>query len=662
MMTNKGSAFRMSLKRKLILSFTAILLFPCLTIGWFSYQNSKEKVDQHIMVAAQENVNYFNRLINDYMEPIRRDVDYLAQSLPNKLESSNHTETTVKSLIAKFQSLHSELDATYVGTSDGKMVLNPEVAMPDGYDPRKRPWYENAIKAKGLTIMTDPYVNATNGEIVVTFARANEDGSKVIAVDLNMTKFAAEVMKVKIGKHGYLSIIDKSNAYLVHPSLKPGTPVPVELVSFIGEDQRVTFSSKQEDQAMRSVVEKNDLTGWRVMGTLSLQEINDEAAVVLRTTLYVILVAMIIGVAIIYFIIRSIIVPVRKLIQVSQQISEGDLTVQVVETLATDEIAQLGRSFNKMIHSLRTILMEVSETSSLLAASSEELTASSEQTSNATQFIAENIEQMAEGAEVQVGSVKMGSRIVIEMSKDVRGIAARSQAVSEKAVQATRISKEGNRTIQTAVSQMNSIQGTVENLSLVIKNLTSQSNEIGNIVSLISKISAQTNLLSLNASIEAARAGEHGRGFSVVAQEVKKLSEQTADSSKQITSMIKTIQTETQQAVVSMDETFSEVTGGIQIMNKAGELFSQIQLSIEDVEKQIQEVSIASKQVLNGVDQAAQAMGTISDIVEESALATHNVSSAVEEQLASMEEIAASSEALSKMAIELQEMNEKFKM
>jgi methyl-accepting chemotaxis protein len=248
------------------------------------------------------------------------------------------------------------------------------------------------------------------------------------------------------------------------------------------------------------------------------------------------------------------------------------------------------------------------------------------------------------------------------MSKGVQGIAASSQEVSERAVQATRISKEGSLTIHNAVTQMSSIQVTVENLSLVIKRLTNQSNEIGNIVSLISEISAQTNLLSLNASIEAARAGEHGRGFAVVAQEVKKLSEQTADSTKQIMSMIKTIQTEAQQAVASMEITFSEVTGGIQVMNRAGELFSQIQLSIEDVEKQIQEVSIASKQVLNGADQAAQAMGTISAIVEVSAAATHNVSSAAEEQLASMEEIAASSEALSKMAIELQEMNEKFKM
>lgn len=165
----------------------------------------------------------------------------------------------------------------------------------------------------------------------------------------------------------------------------------------------------------------------------------------------------------------------------------------------------------------------------------------------------------------------------------------------------------------------------------------------------------------MNASIEAARAGEHGRGFQVVAKEVKKLSEQTARSSNQIIYMIQIIQTESQQAVKSMDETYTEVTGGITIMNRAGELFRQIQHSVVELEAQIQTVSASSQQLSSGAEQTIMAMDTIFNVVEKSASATHNVSAAAQEQLASMEEIAASSESLSKMAIELQEINEKFK-
>lgn len=654
-------SFRMSLQSKLVISFAAILLIPCLTLGWFAYETSKDKAEQQIMEATIENVHSLNKLIDEYIEPIQKDVDYLAESLPNKLTSTNSGEPTIKSLIAKFQAVHPELDSTYVGTSEGVMILNPEATLPEGFDPRKRPWYENAQKNKGKTIITDPYLNATNGEIVITLARMMADGSKVIGVDLNMTEFAKEVLKVKIGENGYMSIVDKSKTFLVHPTIKAGTPVPVYISQPMFTAEEATFQFQQNEQAMRSVFVTNRLTGWKLTGTISLQEIMEEASSILRNTLYIVLIAMIVGAVLIYFIIHSIIVPVKSLITVSQQVSEGNLCVRVNETMAKDEISELGRTFNKMIDSLKSILMEVSEKSSMLAASSEQLTASSEQTSNATHFIAENIGQMAEGAEKQVGTVKQGARIVDEMSKDVLEIASSAQAVSDKAAQATQISMEGNVTIQTAVAQMNSIKGTVESLSHVIQNLMKQSNQIEGIVSLIGDISSQTNLLSLNASIEAARAGEHGRGFQVVAREVKKLSEQTARSSNQIIDMIQIIQIESQQAVKSMDETYTEVTGGITIMNRAGELFRQIQDSVVELEEQIQAVSASSQQLSSGAEQTIMAMDTIFNVVEKSASATHNVSAAAQEQLASMEEIAASSESLSKMAIELQEINEKFK-
>ncbi|WP_171690117.1 methyl-accepting chemotaxis protein [Paenibacillus germinis] len=653
-------SFRMSLQSKLVISFAAILLIPCLTLGWFAYETSKDKAEQQIMEATTENVKSLNKLIGEYIEPIQKDVDYLAESLPNKLNSTSG-EPTVKSLIAKFQAVHPELDSTYVGTSEGIMILNPEAALPEGFDPRKRPWYENALKNKGKTIITDPYVNATNGEIVITLARMMSDGSKVIGVDLNMTEFAKEVLKVKIGENGYMSIVDKSKTYLVHPTAKAGSPVPVNISQPMFAAEEATFQFQQNEQTMRSVFVTNSLTGWKLTGTISLQEITEEASSILKNTLYIVLIAMIIGAVLIYFIIRSIIVPVKSLIAVSQQVSEGNLCVRVKETRSKDEISELGHTFNKMIDSLKLVLMEVSEKSSMLAASSEQLTASAEQTSNATHYIAENIGQMAEGAEKQVGTVKQGARIVDEMSKEVLEIASSAQAVSDKAAQATHISMEGNVTIQTAVTQMNSIKGTVESLSHVIQNLMKQSNQIEGIVSLIGDISSQTNLLSLNATIEAARAGEHGRGFQVVAKEVKKLSEQTARSSNQIIDMIQIIQTESQQAVKSMDETYTEVTGGITIMNRAGELFRLIQHSVVELEAQIQTVSASSQQLSSGAEQTIMAMDTIFNVVEKSASATHNVSAAAQVQLASMEEIAASSESLSKMAIELQEINEKFK-
>ncbi|MFC4778687.1 methyl-accepting chemotaxis protein [Paenibacillus sp. GCM10023252] len=645
---------QLSLKSKLIISFAAILFIPCLTLGWFAYQTSMTNVEKQMKSATRENVQSLNKLIEEYIAPIQKNVDYLSLSLPE--------EGQVNSFLHAFQSVHPELKTTFVGTSAGLMFLNPEEKLPEGFDPRERPWYKAAMQQAGKTIITDPYVNATNGEIVITLARASADGAKVVGVDLNMTQLAQEVMQVKIGNKGYMTLVDRSQTYLVHPTQKAGTAVPEQLAKLMFAGSETSFESEQGGQAMTSVVATNTLTGWKIAGNLSLQEIKNEASVFLRNTVIIVLLAVLIGSVVIYFIIRSIIVPVKNLIAVTDQVSKGNLSIQVEDSTSKDEIAQLGQSFNRMVDSLREVLREVSQTSSSLAASSEELTASSEQTAHATQYIAENIGQMAEGAELQIGSVKQGSRLVNAMSQDVLGIAPTAKEVSEHATLAAHISMEGNATIQTALSQMNAMKATVESLSVVIRNLTTKSNEISEIVSLISDISSQTNLLSLNASIEAARAGEHGRGFEVVAKEVKKLSEQTERSSKQIITMIGVVQSEAKQAVRSMDNTHAEVTEGMSVMNRAGELFGQIQHAVVELEGQIQNVSTASQQISGGAEQTIQAMDAIMSVVEESASATQNVSAAAQQQLASMEEIAASSEALSKMAIELQEMNEKFTM
>jgi methyl-accepting chemotaxis protein len=209
---------------------------------------------------------------------------------------------------------------------------------------------------------------------------------------------------------------------------------------------------------------------------------------------------------------------------------------------------------------------------------------------------------------------------------------------------------------------MSSISNTVNDLAKVIKGLGDRSQEIGQIVEVITGIAQQTNLLALNAAIEAARAGEHGRGFAVVADEVRKLAEQSAESAQQITNLIGTIQADTSTAVNVMDSTIQEVSSGIGVVNTAGEAFNRIENLINTVAKQIQEVSAASQQMSVGAMQVVKAIDEISDVSEKTAAGTQNVSAAAQEQLASMEEISASSSSLSKMATELQTLVSRFKV
>ncbi len=374
------------------------------------------------------------------------------------------------------------------------------------------------------------------------------------------------------------------------------------------------------------------------------------------------IIAFVLAIGIGIIISRMISKPIVTISNAAEQIAAGDLTINEIRVKSRDETGQLANSFNNMVQNLRDLIYQVRTSAEQVAASSEELNASAEQTSAATEHIATSIQQVATGTDQQVQSVEETAQGINEMSKGVQQIADNAHSVYNTAIDASEKATSGNKTVQTAVNQMNSINSSIDGLSKVITGLGEQSKQIGQIVQVISDIAAQTNLLALNAAIEAARAGDQGRGFAVVADEVRKLAEQSAGSAEQISLLIGAIQNETDKAIQSMEGATNEVSDGITLVHSAGEAFGDIQSSINEVSKQIGDVSAAVQQISASTEQMIQSVDMISEIAEASAANTQNVSSATEEQLASMEEISASANSLSQMAEELQLLISRFKV
>jgi len=372
--------------------------------------------------------------------------------------------------------------------------------------------------------------------------------------------------------------------------------------------------------------------------------------------------AFLIGMAIAIYIGRHISRPVEAIANTAKKIAAGDLTVPKIIVKNKDEVGELAASFNEMVESLRHIIRQVSLNSEQVAASAEQLTASAGQTSKATEQIADTIQEVAVATDQGVESANESTQKAEDISNGSQQIAVNAQIVTAKAMDASAKAVEGGKSAKTAVEQMNSINHTVHGLSEVVHGLGVRSTEISQIVEVITSIAAQTNLLALNAAIEAARAGEHGRGFAVVADEVRKLAEQSASSAQQISQLITLIQDETDRAVQSMEMTTREVGAGIGVINVAGESFTQIESSVNEVTEQIQEVSAAVQQMAAHAQQMVQLMKVVSEVSENVASGTQEVTAATEEQLAAMEEITSSSISLSKMASELQGVVGKFKI
>ena len=374
------------------------------------------------------------------------------------------------------------------------------------------------------------------------------------------------------------------------------------------------------------------------------------------------IVSVLVGIGIALLIGRIITKPISIIAADVKRIADGDLTVDEIKVKNRDEIGDLAQSFNGMAGHLRHVIEQVSLHSTQVVASSEELTASAEQASKATEQIASTMQEVAAGTDNEMNAMEDTSQTIYEMNISVQQIANYSEVVSNTAMEASDKASQGGEAIQTAVQQMNSINQTVQGLSKIVKGLGKRSNEIDQISQVITEIADQTNLLALNAAIEAARAGEYGLGFSVVAEEVRKLAEQSANSAQQISQLIVLIQGETNKAVHSMEVATNEVTAGIRVIHHAGESFKVIENSINEVTTQIQEVSSSVQQMAAGEDQMAQSIRLITDMSETVASSTQEVSAATEEQFASMEEITAAATSLSEMAEDLQTIIGKFKV
>jgi methyl-accepting chemotaxis protein len=341
-------------------------------------------------------------------------------------------------------------------------------------------------------------------------------------------------------------------------------------------------------------------------------------------------------------------------------ISKGELYKNIKQNNDFQKVDTLGESLGLMVGNLSNALTEIAGSSKRISLSSQELNTGIDQITKSAEQIAATAQHVAIGSEGQVKSVEEVTSAINQMSIGVQQIASNAQSVSTSAEQATKYADFGRDAIDNAISQMESIRRTVDGSAEVIRELGHKSQAIGNIVDLIRNIADQTNLLALNAAIEAARAGEQGRGFAVVADEVRKLAEQSASATKEISDLITAVKEETSRAVRSMDLGTKEAAQGTVVVSDAGNAFLDIRKAVEGVSKQINEVSNAAQEMASGSSQVVKSVETIAFIAQETSGQTQNVAAAAEEQTASMEEIRHWVNSLSNMSIQLDNIVKKF--
>lgn len=351
---------------------------------------------------------------------------------------------------------------------------------------------------------------------------------------------------------------------------------------------------------------------------------------------------------------RRVLEPLRDLGSVMVEAGRGDLTVRA-EAPHDDEIGLLVTECNGLIASLADIATKVRISAESVSNAATQLSASSEEINASSMEISSSVQQIAHGAELQSRKVEETTAAMESISTSVTDIADRAMDASRTSDAAAQVALAGEQSNEEAIAKINEVLEAILVLADSVEKLGKRSSEIGQIVDVITTIADQTNLLSLNAAIEAARAGESGRGFSVVAEEVRKLAEGSGKAAKQIGELIKEVQAETANAIKYMEIGTSEVRLGAEVVSRSGDALRQITEAVTRTAQLAQNIADTTAEQAKRTAEVDHAMHDIAAVVEENAASAQETAAAAEQQTACMQEISSSAQDLADMAHHLEE-------
>lgn len=372
-------------------------------------------------------------------------------------------------------------------------------------------------------------------------------------------------------------------------------------------------------------------------------------------------------IAIIFSIILSIFIsriytnPIEKVVVATNNLATGDLT-QYVRVTSNDELGMLSSSFNTMTERLNKLIQSLAHTANSVNQAGTDLAAGVSETTQVNKQISKTIDELARNYQDQVDTVNKIMSSIVNLDELTQQITQKADQVKESSENTLNLANEGSSSINLTINKVNEINQTVIDLSSIIKSLGNKSSQIGEIVHLISDIASQTNLLALNAAIEAARAGEQGKGFAVVADEVRKLAEQSSAASKEISALINEIQDNTTQAVSTMEINSEKVNEGIELINVSSNALSKILSAAKNTVASADEIFEATSNQAKNSRNVVISVESLVAASEEAASSTQEVTASVQEQTARIMELEVLAKQLSLTSNELDDQVKQFRV
>ena len=587
---------------KMALTNVVILLLSLFFVGYISHKKSKNAMENNLEITSLQILKQADKGFSEYLNKMTQELTILNKNvdikdLEDPAQDYKKTQQYVQYALKSIKESLSGIDNVYYSAEHGAVIIDSEITDEGKLSFRDKDWYKKAKENTDKFIYSEPYVDAVTGNNVLTISKAvtgyNGEFIGVVGIDINLSEIETYIHDVSLLDYGYIVIADNNGKIVINNEKNKTFGENLSGFEFWdtlknSNQEKTKWTNNGElTFVLQSIDEK---TGWRIVGFVEEKEITEHLSSIRNTIFIAVAVFFTLGIIASLILTKTITEQIKKINIGVRKIATGNLRERI-KVSSKDEIQELAENLNTALDSISGLLKEIDSTSEEMYDSASGIASMSEETHAAVSEVANAINEVSNGSTDQATAISNVTNTVDGLSNRIDDVDKNINNILNLSEVTDKLSDDGLKVLNLLIEKSVVTKQNTQESSSNVKEMTDSIKNINQISDVISGITEQTNLLALNASIEAARAGELGKGFAVVAEEIRKLAEESKDSTDKIKSIIKEVNQKSIRFVDSMEETVNILNEQDESINNTKNIFIEIAESIEPLVEAIRYIS-----------------------------------------------------------------------